>query len=110
MEKTKKKRKSVWDDDYYSTYDTSKGFGSPHKWQEAFKQRMNFTTISPEYKENNKEFVQSLYDAKNMAELKKAYRKLLMIHHPDKNQNSQESKEKSQHIIEVFEELEKKFA
>lgn len=109
MEK-KKKKLGVFDKGYqYPQYDTSGGFGSAEQTQESFKQRMNFTTISTEYKEENKGFVQSLYDAKNLAELKKAYRKLMMIHHPDKNQNSQESKEKSQHIIETFEELEKKF-
>jgi DnaJ-class molecular chaperone len=35
-------------------------------------------------------------------EIKKAYRKLSFIHHPDKNGNSQESTEKFQKISEAF--------
>jgi DnaJ-class molecular chaperone len=38
-------------------------------------------------------------------EIKKAYRKLSMIHHPDKNGNSQESTEKFQKISEAYEVL-----
>jgi DnaJ-class molecular chaperone len=38
-------------------------------------------------------------------DIKKAYRKLSMLHHPDKNGNSQESKEKIQKINEAYEVL-----
>jgi len=38
-------------------------------------------------------------------EIKKAYRKLSMVHHPDKNGNSQESTEKFQKISEAYEVL-----
>ena len=38
-------------------------------------------------------------------EIKKAYRRLSMIHHPDKNGNSQESTEKFQKISEAYEVL-----
>lgn len=38
-------------------------------------------------------------------EIKKAYRRLSMMHHPDKNGNSQESKEKFQKISEAYEVL-----
>lgn len=38
-------------------------------------------------------------------EIKKSYRRLSMIHHPDKNGNSQESKERFQKISEAYEVL-----
>ena len=38
-------------------------------------------------------------------DIKKAYRALSMIHHPDKNNNSQESTEKFQKISEAYEVL-----
>ena len=38
-------------------------------------------------------------------DIKKSYRKLSMLHHPDKNGNSQESKEKIQKINEAYEVL-----
>jgi DnaJ-class molecular chaperone len=38
-------------------------------------------------------------------EIKKAYRRLSMLHHPDKNSNSPESKEKFQKISEAYETL-----
>ena len=37
--------------------------------------------------------------------IKKSYRKLSMLHHPDKNNNSQESKERFQKINEAYEVL-----
>ena len=38
-------------------------------------------------------------------DIKKSYRRLSMLHHPDKNGNSQESKEKIQKINEAYEVL-----
>ena len=55
--------------------------------------------------------VASFYDILEVSEtastdeIKKAYRKLSMIHHPDKNGNSQESTEKFQKISEAYEVL-----
>jgi len=55
---------------------------------------------------NNKE--ETFYDILGLDEkctpedIKKAYRKLSFMHHPDKNGNSQESTEKFQKISEAF--------
>jgi hypothetical protein len=110
MEKEKKKRKSVWDDGYYKTYDTSKGFGSPKKWQAAFEQRMNFKVLTIEEKEENKGYTQLLEEATNKKDLQKIYHKLMMIHHPDRNNSSAESKTIAQHINNVYLDLKEKFS
>jgi DnaJ-class molecular chaperone len=44
-------------------------------------------------------------DTASPEDIKKSYRKLSMLHHPDKNGNSQESKEKIQKINEAYEVL-----
>jgi len=108
MDTTKKKKKTVWDDDYYKTYDTSNGFGSAAKWQDAFEQRMNFKVLSTEEKTEHKGVVQPLYDAyitKDKNVLKKAYYALMMIHHPDKNNGTVESKVITQLISDTYFEL-----
>jgi DnaJ-class molecular chaperone len=54
---------------------------------------------------------ESFYDilgvqkSSTMDEIKKAYRKLSMIHHPDKNNNSKESEDKFKKINEAYETL-----
>lgn len=44
-------------------------------------------------------------DTASQDDIKKSYRRLSMLHHPDKNGNSQESKEKIQKINEAYEVL-----
>ena len=46
--------------------------------------------------------VLGLDDKCTTEDIKKAYRKLSFMHHPDKNGNSQESTEKFQKISEAF--------
>ena len=41
----------------------------------------------------------------SQAEIKKSFRNLALQHHPDKNKNSEESKQKFMKIIEAYEVL-----
>ncbi|WP_214226665.1 J domain-containing protein [Pedobacter sp. B4-66] len=91
--------------DGYKTYDTSKGYGSPKQWQEAFEERMN-----PEDAEmvliNQTQSPHEILGVKANAtagEIKKAFRKLIMEWHPDRNENRiDEAKEMSQKIIAAY--------
>lgn len=86
----------------YKTYDTSKGFGSRSKWQDAFEQRMNFRINTQEETDSRKDLYSSLYDCSTAQELKKEYYRLMVIYHPDKNGNSEESKIIAQAINDIY--------
>ena len=95
--------------DKYKTYDTSKGFGSPSQWQDAFEARMNYKVLNFEEKKQHDGLAGPLYDAKSSEEIKTAYRKLMMAYHPDRNGDTEENKTISQHLNDVYFEMKKKF-
>lgn len=98
-----KKPKKGFMDCYTKTYDTSKGFGSPDEWRKAFEQRMNFgVVISIETKEQKKDILQPLYDAKDFFELRKAYRELMFIYHPDVAGDTEDNKVISQLLNDTY--------
>ena len=108
MADIKKKKKTFWD--RYKHYDTSKGFGSPEKWQKAFKKRMSFEEATVIVKDESPFDILGVN--KNLAweAIKKVFRKLALVHHPDKNPgNEKEATEKMQKIIAAYTILKKKF-
>lgn len=107
--KVKKKKKSNGFLDGYDTYDTSNGFGTPESWKKAFEQRMNYKVLTTKEKEDNKSVVKGLYKATTADELKKVYRKLMKIYHPDIAGDTEKNKTITQLISDVYFELKDKF-
>ena len=102
MAKEKKPKKGFMDC-YTKTYDTSDGFGSPEQWRAAFEKRMNFgVVITVEKAEAKKDILQPLYDAKDFFELRKAYRELMFIYHPDKAGDTEENKIMAQLLNDLY--------
>lgn len=106
MEEMKQKKGFA---DGYKTYDTSNGYGNSSQWQNRFEARMNYKILSAPEKEVNKGIVQPLYDCINSTDLKKAYYKLMLIHHPDKAGDAIENKIAAQHINDIYFKLKEKF-
>ena len=105
-----KKPKPGFMDCYTKTYDSSMGFGSPDQWREAFGKRMNFgVVITAEKTEAKKDILQPLYDAKDFFELRKAYRELMFIYHPDVAGESDENHLIAQLLNNTYFELKDKF-
>jgi DnaJ-domain-containing protein 1 len=92
----------------YKTYDTSHGFGSSSQWKSAFEERMNLGVVKNSDRLQYKHIVEKLFSIKNADELKKAYYKLMMIHHPDKAGDTDENKIIAQYINDVYFELKEK--
>ena len=104
----KKKKKGFLDG--YKTYDTSEGFGNPEQWQGAFNHRMNFKEAQRIVKDESPFTILEVAPDSVWETIKKVYRKLAMIWHPDKNPGSEkEATEKMQKIIAAFTILKKKF-
>lgn len=71
--------------DGYKTYDpTVEGYGSPHEWKGAFGERMGLDEAKKEVGSDSPHGILGLSAQATWAEVKKAYRKLVMEHHPDK--------------------------
>lgn len=95
----------------YKTFDTSGGFGNPKKWKEAFSQRMGKeeaeAIIGAQAKGPHE--VLGVPKEATATEIKKAYRKLIMHWHPDRNQNrEEEALVQSKLIIAAYELLKDK--
>jgi len=93
----------------YKTYDTSNGFGSVDDWKKAFEKRFNFVSITVEQKAEKEDILKPLYDAKDFFELRKAYRELMMTHHPDKAGDTEENNIIAQLLNDTYFELKEKF-
>ena len=105
IKKVKKKRGIL---DGYKTYDTSNGFGSPDQWKSAFEERMNLVTLTDSDVTKLKSVVDSLYDCKNEEALKKEYRRLMFLYHPDKVGESEDNTKKAQLINDTYFKLKEK--
>lgn len=91
--------------DGYNTYDPSNGYGNAGKWREAFRQRMNKEDATAILQEQQETPYQILGVAANAtkAEIKKAFRTLITLWHPDKNQHRiQEAEAMSKKIIAAY--------
>lgn len=82
-------------------YDPSlEGFGTPEDWRETFK-----TQVLGEKPNSVHMITLGVKPGVTKAELRKAYIKLAMVHHPDKNNNSPESVKKMQQLTEAYDAL-----
>lgn len=100
MAKSKAKRGVL---DGYTTYDTSKGFGNSSDWQESFRQRMSKEDAKLILQDELPENVLGLQPGVTESEIKKAYRKLMMEWHPDRNQHRlEEAEAMSKKIIAAY--------
>jgi DnaJ-class molecular chaperone len=91
--------------DGYKTYDTSKGFGNPKKWEKAFYQRMNKEDAEAVLKEQTDSpyFILSIKEGATKSDIKAAFRKLISEWHPDKNpERVKEAEEMSKKIIAAY--------
>lgn len=95
----------------YKTYKPEvEGYGSPDDWKDAFHQKMNFDEAIDILSNNDPYKILGINKNATFAEIKKAYRKLAMIHHPDKNpDNQEESTEIMKKLTAAYTILEKKF-
>ena len=89
----------------YKTYDTSEGFGNSAEWRKVFGERMGRKEAEEVLSSSS---LSSPYDILGVKfgasadEIKKAYRKLIMIHHPDKNNQSEESHLMTKKILAAY--------
>lgn len=94
--------------DGYKTYDTSDGYGDERQWKDAFNARMGFDEAKKILSNEDPYSVLELVFGVTFAEIKKAFRKLAMKWHPDKNPGVDTTKE-MQRILAAYTILENKF-
>jgi DnaJ-domain-containing protein 1 len=87
--------------DGYKTYDTSNGFGDESQWKEAFNQRMGYGEAKTILSNDDPYSILEIAFGASLEEIKKAYRKLAMKWHPDKNQGV-DTTEKMQKITAAY--------
>ena len=76
-----------WDKNQFKKYDTSEGYGNRRNWQNTFNNRMGFDEADAIIK-NQKQTpweILGLSEGATSADIKRAYRKLAMQWHPDRN-------------------------
>lgn len=91
--------------DGYKTYNTSKGFGHEKQWQNSFRERMS-EEEAEEILSTHEQSAHEILDVSKTAtksEIKKAFRKLIIEWHPDRNQHRiTEAEEMSKKIIAAY--------
>jgi hypothetical protein len=108
MRKPAKKKKGFMDG--YKTYDTSNGFGNPREWRASFNKRMSLNEATEILSERNPYSILEIAETNVVSVIKKAFRKLAMKWHPDKNQgNEKEAGEKMKEILAAYTVLIEKF-
>ncbi len=89
--------------DGYKTYDTSEGYGSAREWKKNFYQRMTgeeAAEILEEAKASGTPYeILGIKPSATDPEIKAAFRKLIMVWHPDKNPHNVANAERMSKII-----------
>jgi DnaJ-class molecular chaperone len=91
--------------DGYKTYDTSNGFGNARRWRDGFYEKMSSEDAAKIIKsqDDTPYFILGIPENASAAEIKKAFRELIMKWHPDKNQdNIEEAELMSKKIIAAY--------
>lgn len=71
--------------DGYKTYDVkAEGHGSPHEWKDAFRERMGLDEARRVVADGSPYDILGVNEKATWEQIKKAYRKMAMKHHPDK--------------------------
>ena len=98
--KTNKPKRNVWaDPSPYGTYEGERG--SPSQWRSEFHQRFTREEIEVILDSASPYGVLGVSDTATASEIKKAFRSLMMIHHPDKGGDA----EKAKKIIAAYQHL-----
>ena len=91
--------------DGYKTYDTSRGYGNAGKWRSAFKARMTESEAQEvlQAAEQTPYQVLGLMPGASREAIKRAFRRLIIEWHPDRNQHRiNEAEETSKQIIAAY--------
>lgn len=88
----------------YKTYNPEvEGFGSPSQWRKAFNKRMSLDEAKNHVKDQNPFDILEVANSSDWDTVKKAFRKIAMKWHPDKNPgNEKEANEKMQKILAAY--------
>lgn len=88
--------------DGYKTYDpASEGYGDASQWKQAFNQRMGYDEATTILGVDDPYTILEIVIGASLAEIKKAYRRMAMLWHPDKNPGV-DTTEKMQKIIAAY--------
>lgn len=72
--------------DGYKTYNPEvEGYGDESQWRDAFNQRMGYKEAKNILSDESPYTILGIPVGATLSEIKKAFRKLAMIYHPDKN-------------------------
>ena len=94
--------------DGYKTYNPEvEGYGSADSWKQAFNHRMGFEEAKTILSNDDPYSILEILSNATLAEIKKAYRKMAMKWHPDKNPGLNTT-ERMQKIIAAYTFLTKK--
>jgi len=88
----------------YKTYDPKvEGYGSPSQWKSSFNKRMNFDEAKLILNEDDPYSILGVDRSSTMDVIKKMFRKLALVNHPDKNPgNEKDATTKMQKIIAAY--------
>lgn len=91
--------------DGYKTYDTSQGFGNAKKWRKALYEKMSrdYAKAIMQNQVETPHEILGVSAGASEAEIKKAFRKLILFWHPDKNPGqTQQAEAMSKKIIAAY--------
>ena len=96
---------SNWNPDQFKKYDTSKGKGNPKQWREKFKQTMKIKQLQDA---SSSEFP-SLALCETLKDLKREFRRLITMYHPDKIGETKENTQRAQRLMSYYDNLRGQF-